>query len=94
MILSTLMPTMRYAVEHGLKINTGYVARANSNCAVESTQAEIAGSDARHSLYVFVKGDFPEVGQALALFPADHQPQCTELDYAHVCKFDVDKERH
>lgn len=94
MILSTLMPTMRYAVEHGLKINTGYVARANSNCAVESTQAEIAGSDARHSLYVFVKGDFPEVGQALALFPADRQPQCTELDYAHVCKFDVDKERH
>lgn len=94
MILSTLMPTMRYAVEHGLKINTGYVARANSNCAVESTQAEIVGSDARHSLYVFVKGDFPEVGQVLALFPADRQPQCSELDYAHVCKFDANKERH
>jgi hypothetical protein len=93
MILSTLMPTMRYAVEHGLKINTGYVARANSDCAVESTQAEIANTDTRHSLYVFVKGDFPEVSQALALFPADKRPNCIELDYAHVCKFQVDKER-
>ncbi|WP_205300159.1 DUF6311 domain-containing protein [Pantoea sp. Tr-811] len=87
LILSTLMPTMRYAVDHGLKINTGYVARANSDCALQSTAAEIASSRFDQSVYVFVKGDFPQVEQAKALFPADHQPVCTEVDFAHVCRF-------
>ncbi len=87
LILSTLMPTMRYAVMHGIKINTGYVSRSNSNCALESTQAEIAASAQDQSLYVFVKGDFPQVEQARELFPADRQPTCEEVDYAHVCRF-------
>jgi len=84
-ILNTLMPTMRYASVHNLKINTGYVSRAASNCAVESTQAEIAGSQMANSLYVFNRGDFPQVAQVKALFPADRQPACTEIDFAHVC---------
>lgn len=86
MVLNTLMPTMRYAVIHGLKMNTGYVARANSNCAVESTQAEIVNSPQANTLYVFVKGDFPEVEQAKAMFPADKQPVCNEIDFAHICR--------
>lgn len=57
-ILNTLMPTMRFASVHNLKINTGYVSRAASNCAVESTQAEIAGSQMANSMYVFNRGDF------------------------------------
>lgn len=86
MVLNTLMPTMRYAVLHGLKINTGYVARANSTCAIESTQAEIANSPQANTVYVFVKGDFPEVEQAKAMFPADKQPVCNEIDFAHICR--------
>lgn len=86
LILHTLMPTMRYAAVHNLKFNTGYVARSTSNCSVESTKAEIAESSLYHSLYVFGKGDIPQVEQAKALFPADHQPVCEELDFAHVCR--------
>ena len=86
LVLNTLMPTMRYAVVHGLKINTGYVARANSICAIESTQSEIANSPQASSLYVFVKGDFPQVEQAKALFPADKQPVCNDVDFAYICR--------
>lgn len=86
LILHTLMPTMRYAAVHNLKINTGYVARSNSNCSLESTKAEIAGSSLDHSLYVFEKSDIPELEQVKALFPADHQPVCRELDFAHICR--------
>jgi hypothetical protein len=86
LILNTLMPTMRYAVVHGIKINTGYVSRANSNCSVESTKAEIAASAPDHSLYVFVKGDYPQVEQVKALFPDNDQPTCTEIDFAHICR--------
>lgn len=86
LILNTLMPTMRYAAVHNLKINTGYVARASSNCSAESTKAEIAASVLDHSLYVFVKGDLPQVSQVKALFPADHQPTCKEVDFAHICR--------
>ncbi|WP_323615317.1 DUF6311 domain-containing protein [Pseudomonas putida] len=85
-ILNTLMPTMRYASVHNLKINTGYVSRAASNCAVESTQAEIAGSQMAHSIYVFNRGDYPQIEQVKALFPMDNQPACEEIDFAHVCR--------
>ncbi|WP_060482516.1 DUF6311 domain-containing protein [Pseudomonas sp. NBRC 111119] len=85
-VLHSLMPTMRYAAVHNLKINTGYVARAMSNCSTESTQAEIANSRIASSLYVFNRGDYPEVAQVKALFPADRQPTCTEVDFAHVCR--------
>jgi hypothetical protein len=88
LVLNTLMPTMRYASVHGLKINTGYVARANSNCAISSTQAEIAGSPLSESLYVFVKVDFPQVEQVKALFPADKRPVCSDIDFAHICRID------
>lgn len=84
-VLNTLMPTMRYASLHNLKINTGYVARAASNCAAESIQTEIAGSKMANSLYVFNRGDFPQMTQVKALFPTDRQPACTEIDFAHVC---------
>lgn len=86
LILNTLMPTMRYAAVHGIKMNTGYVARANSNCTAESTKAEIASSAQNQSLYVFVKGDFPQVEQVKALFPTNQQPACKEVDFAHICR--------
>jgi hypothetical protein len=85
MVLNTLMPTMRYAAVHNIKINTGYVARANYNCDTESIQAEIAAAP-DHSLYVFVRGDLPQVEQVKALFPADRQPTCKEVDFAHICR--------
>lgn len=86
LILNTLMPAMRYAAVHNLKINTGYVARANSNCNVESTKAEIAASAQDHSLYVFVKEDIPQIEQVKAMFPANQQPTCKEIDFAHICR--------
>lgn len=85
-VLSTLMPTMRYASLHNLKINTGYVARAASNCAAGSIETEIANSQMANSLYVFNQGDFPEIAQVKALFPTDRKPACTEIDFAHVCR--------
>ncbi|POP74246.1 DUF6311 domain-containing protein [Pseudomonas syringae] len=86
LVLNTLMPTMRYAAVHDLKINTGYVARVNSVCGVEGAKSEIAASAPNQSLYVFVKGDFPQVEQVKALFPANQQPTCTEVDFAHICR--------
>lgn len=86
LVLNTLMPTMRYAAVHDLKINTGYVARANSICAIESTKSEIAASPLAKSLYVFVKGDFPQIEQVNALFPAAEQPICNDVDFAHICR--------
>lgn len=85
-VLNTLMPTMRYASVHNLKINTGYVARAHSNCSAESTKAEIAASDMDYSLYVFVRADMPQLDQVKALFPDDQQPICKEVDFAHICR--------
>lgn len=87
LIFKTLMPTMRYAAVHGIKINTGYVARSSSNCSLESTAAEIASSAQDQSLYVFVKGDFPEIEQVRALFPAQRQPVCEDVDLVHMCRF-------
>ncbi|MCT8948345.1 DUF6311 domain-containing protein [Pseudomonas iridis] len=85
-VLRTLMPTMRYAAIHNIKINTGYVSRSNSNCSDESTRADIMPSVPAHSLYVFVKGDFPELERVKALFPAGWQPVCKDIDFAHVCR--------
>ncbi|HEX8593762.1 MAG TPA: DUF6311 domain-containing protein [Pseudomonas sp.] len=86
LISSTLMPTMRYAVVHNIKINTGYVARSNPNCSVESTKAEIASSSMDQSLYVFVKGDIPQIEQVKALFPSGQNPTCKEIDFAYICR--------
>ncbi|MEE5104787.1 DUF6311 domain-containing protein [Pseudomonas alliivorans] len=86
LVLNTLMPTMRYAAVHNLKINTGYVARANSVCGNENVKNEIVASSKDQSLYVFVKGDFPQVDQVKAFFPATQQPVCKEVDFAHICR--------
>lgn len=83
---STLLPAMRYAVVHNIKINTGYVARASFNCSAENIKAEITASAPDHSLYVFVKGDIPQVEQVKALFPTNQQPTCKEIDFAHICR--------
>ncbi len=84
-VLHTLMPVMRYASVHNLKINTGYVSRSASNCAPESIQTEIASSQMTNSLYVFSRGDFPQIAKIEELFPADRQPVCTVIDFAYVC---------
>lgn len=85
----TLLPIMRYASLHNLKINTGYVARAASNCAAGSIQTEIAGSKIANSLYVFNQGDFPKMEQVKALFPAESEPACIEIDFAYVCRLQI-----
>ncbi|MGE1084313.1 DUF6311 domain-containing protein [Pseudomonas shirazensis] len=87
-VLQTLMPVMRYASVHNIKINTGYVSRSNANCSSESTQVEIAGSDFTRSLYVFNSGDFPKVEQVKQLFPVERQPECKVVDFAYVCRLD------
>lgn len=85
-VLQTLMPTMRYAAVHNIKINTGYVSRVSSDCSTESTQADIAASDFSSSVYVFNTGDFPQVEQLKQLFPYNRQPECKVLDFAQVCR--------
>lgn len=85
-VLRTLMPTMRYAAIHNIKINTGYVSRSNSNCSDESTKGDIMSSVSAHSLYVFVKHDFPDLERVKSLFPAGWQPVCKDIDFAHVCR--------
>ncbi len=85
-VLRTLMPTMRYAAVHNIKINTGYVSRASADCSIQSTQADLAASDFGSSVYVFNTGDFPQVEQVKQLFPTNRQPECKVLDFAHVCR--------
>lgn len=78
----TLLPTMRYAAEHGIKITSGYIARYAPDCAAMA--AESRSSDPRQSAYVFVNKEYtPE--QIPGLLPPANAWACHVVDFATIC---------
>jgi hypothetical protein len=79
-----ILAVQRYAAERRLRLNSGYIARYRPPC--DTAPREIAASDSRESLYVFLRGE------AAAESPADQFPpgarlQCRGLDVAVLCRW-------
>lgn len=83
--LTTLMPVMKYAAVHNIKMNTGYIARHQPPCDEHSLTSEIAGANPASSVFVFVKSEFGAIPDVKRLMPAGDTAQCTEVDFAIVC---------
>lgn len=83
--LTTLMPVMKYAAMHNIKMNTGYIARHQPPCDEQSLTSEIAGANPASSVFVFVKSEFGDIPNVKRLMPASDTAQCTEVDFAIVC---------
>lgn len=81
----TLLPTMKYAVDRGLNISTGYVARAIKPCDGFREQIAAAVHDDTN-VFVFLKEAFPEIESVNKLFPSQALPTCMEVGYALLCK--------
>lgn len=78
----TLLPTMRYAAEHGMKITSGYIARYAPDCAAMATESR--SSDPSQSAYVFVNNDYTQE-EIRALLPQAKAWTCDVVDFATVC---------
>lgn len=78
----TLLPTMRFAAEQGIRINTGYIARYSPDCAAMAEESRT--SDPTHSAYVFVNADYSAdaIASSLPAAPAWH---CESVDFATIC---------
>lgn len=83
--LTTLMPVMKYAAMHNIKMNTGYIARHQPPCDEKSLTAEIASADPASSVFVFVKTEFTDIPNVKRLMPTADTAQCTDVDFAFVC---------
>jgi len=79
-----LVPFMKYASEHRLKMNTGYIARYTPDCG--DVQQEIENSNPTNSAYVFNTVAFPEEKLATQLFPLNWKTQCVNIDIAYICR--------
>ena len=74
----------RYAAERRLRLNTGYIARYHPSC--DGAPHEIAGSDPKESVYVFLRGE-GAAGSLEAHFPPGARLRCRELDVAVACRW-------
>lgn len=83
----TLLPTMRYAAEHGLKITSGYIARYAPDCAAMETESR--SSDPNRSAYVFVNAEYSS--EAIkTLLPPGQSWRCELVDFATICTLQPD----
>jgi len=81
---ATLMPTMLYAAERGLRMSTGYVARAKSPCSVyDAVFRRAAGLGA---VFVLARDDYPTIDSAVDFLGGPAVAHCITADYAHLCK--------
>lgn len=83
--LTTLMPVMKYAAMHHIKMNTGYIARHQPPCDEHSLTTEIAGADPASSVFVFVKTEFSDIPSVKRLMPTTDTAQCSDVDFAFIC---------
>lgn len=83
----SLLPLMRYASERGFSLNTGYIARYTPDCT--DMISEIQRSDPERSVYVFVRDKYANVTELRTLFPKSHRIDCSEIDFAYVCKVEA-----
>jgi hypothetical protein len=79
-----ILAVQRFVAERQLRLTTGYIARYHPPC--DAGPREIARSDPKQSVYVFL------LGEAAADSPADYFPpgarlRCRELDIAVACRW-------
>lgn len=79
-----ILTVQRYAAERRLRLNTGYIARYHSPC--DAVPHEIAVSDPRETVYVFLRGE-TATGAPADHFPPGARLQCRELDPAVACRW-------
>lgn len=79
-----ILAVQRYVAERRLSMNTAYIARYRPRC--DAGPREIAASDPRQSLYVFVRAEAAARAPA-EQFPPGARLQCRELDVAVACRW-------
>ncbi|UMR31021.1 hypothetical protein MJ904_01770 [Massilia sp. MB5] len=80
----TVLPTMQYAVQQGLRFSTGYVSRLNPPC--EGYAEQIAHARRDGTAFAFVRSEFPILAAVHELLGAGHAYQCIEADFVYLCK--------
>lgn len=79
---TSLLPTMLFAAQNKLTLNTGYIARYQPNC--NDIAQEISHSNPATSSYIFVKNEFT-YEKINSFLPKDFNLTCKELDFAWIC---------
>ncbi len=79
---ASLLPTMLFASQNRMTLNTGYIARYQPDC--NDIALEISRSDFASSGYIFVKEEF-SYEQMLSFFPQHSNITCKPLDFAWLC---------
>lgn len=82
---------MRYAAEHQLIFNTGYISRFPSAHCDDMLDA-IAHSDKNQSIYVFFKMYYPNINQVISMMGAANYVECRDVDMVYMCHFTGKKE--
>lgn len=79
-----VLALQKYAAERRLSLSTAYIARYHPPC--DAVPREVAASDPRQSLYVFL---YPEEAAEVpsAHFPPGARLVCRELDIALACRW-------
>lgn len=80
--MESQLPFMLYASLHKMNINTGYIARHTPTCSEE--KMEIASSNPRTSLYVFISAEYSD-SVILSFFERSAAVKCQSLQAATVC---------
>ncbi|OHE12200.1 MAG: hypothetical protein A2525_10685 [Sulfurimonas sp. RIFOXYD12_FULL_36_11] len=79
----TILPTMLYASQNKITLNTGYIARYQPDC--NDVLSEIKTSDFNNSAYLFAKGEYTEE-EIKNFFKNEQTITCSTLDVVTVCK--------
>lgn len=82
-LYETLLPVMRYAAEHQIRLSTGYIARYAPECEAMITEAR--ESNPTHSAYVFVNSEYSP-DQISAMLPNAPDWHCNIADFATICR--------
>jgi hypothetical protein len=79
----SILPSMLYASQNKLTLNTGYIARYQPDC--QDTAKEIQTSDFNSSAYLFAKGEYTDE-EIKNFFPKQKSINCSPLDTVTVCQ--------
>ncbi|WP_162139356.1 DUF6311 domain-containing protein [Sulfurimonas hongkongensis] len=80
---NTILPTMLYASQNSMTINTGYIARYQPDC--NDTKKEISASSLKNSIYIFAKDEFTQE-QIDNFFDKQLSITCSQIDLLTICK--------
>jgi len=80
---NTILPTMLYASQNSMTINTGYIARYQPDC--NNIKEEIRASSPKDSVYIFAKDEYTQE-QINNFFNKQTNINCSQVDLVTICK--------